>query len=169
MKLFWIINLFLFQASWLCAAFFTEYANQIMPLLLIIHFALSPTRIKDLRLLMLVPIGLIADKFQLELGVFSAGDSFFPIWLLMLWIMFIISLNHSLRWLDNRSIPTLMLIGAIGGASSYWGGIKAGVLVPLLPTSSVVFSLILVWTLLLPVFVILKRYVNQPANAHVLR
>lgn len=169
MKLFWIINLFLFQASWLCAAFFTEYANQIMPLLIIAHFALSPTRIKDLRLLMLVPIGLIADKFQLELGIFSAGDNFFPLWLLMLWVMFIVSLNHSLRWLDNCSVPILMLVGAMGGASSYWGGIKAGVLIPLLPTSNVVLSLILVWALLLPVFVILKRYVNQTAKAHVLR
>lgn len=162
MKLFWVINLVLFQASWLCAAFFTDYANVIMPTLLLVHFVLSPTRRQDLRLLMLVPIGLIADKLQLEMGVFDAGDGFFPVWLLFLWVMFIISLNHSLRWLDNRSVLTLVLVGAIGGASSYWGGIKAGVLVPLMPTSTVLFSLIVVWALLLPAFVILKRYVNRP-------
>jgi len=165
MKRFWITNLILFQACWLCAAFFTEYAALVMPLLLALHFMLSPSRRKDLLLLLLLPIGFLADKIQLELGVFSVGESFFPFWLLLLWAMFLISLNHGLSWLDNRSLLTLVLIGALGGASSYWGGIKAGVIDPLMSDAAVWLSLMLVWGCLLPLFVTLKRHIFQHSRA----
>lgn len=161
MKRFWIINLVLFQASWACAALFNSHAYWVMPILFIVHVALSPTRKQDLKLLALVPIGLMADKVQLDLGIFSAGDGFFPFWLLMMWVMFVMSLNHSLSWLDNRSAITLMIIGAIGGTSSYWGGIKAGVIQPLLSSDDVAIFLLLVWSLLLPTMVYLKRYLTH--------
>ncbi|MGF1752065.1 DUF2878 domain-containing protein [Vibrio makurazakiensis] len=157
MKRFWIINLVLFQVCWFCAAFLTQHAAPLMFTLMAIHFYLSPTRKEDAYLLLLVPIGFAADKLQLELGVFSVGSGFFPFWLLMMWSMFLISLNHSLSWLNNRSVITLMVIGAIGGTSSYWGGVKAGVIEPLLATEYVTLSLMTVWAIILPIFVCLKK------------
>jgi hypothetical protein len=78
--------------------------------------------------------------------------------------MFIISLNHSLRWLDNRSILTLVLLGAIGGTSSYWGGIESGAIEALQTNRDTVVILMLNWALLLPTLVIFKRrlYQTQP-------
>jgi hypothetical protein len=164
MKRFWIINLALFQACWICAAFFTTHANWVMPIAILLNFALSPTRSKDLRLLALVPLGLMVDKILLDLGIFNAGEGFFPTWLALLWIMFIISLNHSLRWLDNRSILTLVLLGAIGGTSSYWGGVESGAIEALQTNRDTVVILMLNWALLLPTLVIFKRrlYQTQP-------
>ena len=156
MRSFWVINLMLFQASWLCAALFTQQAALVMPLLLIAHFVLSPTRRQDLKVLLLVPIGIVVDKCQLELGVFSAGNDFFPLWLVYLWAMFILSLNHSLSWLDNCSLFSLVILGAAGGSSSYWGGIASGALGTQLSTLNVVLSLMAVWALLLPVLVKVK-------------
>lgn len=161
MKPFWIINLVIFQASWLCAAFFTEYSTPLMLALFGIHFLLSPTRKGDAYLMLLVPIGVLADKFQLELGVFSVGNQFFPVWLLMLWSLFLVSLNHSLSWLNNCPVFILMVIGALGGTSSYWGGIKAGVIEPLLSTEQVILSLMIVWAVLLPTLVYLKRVLDN--------
>jgi hypothetical protein len=161
MKRFWIINLVIFQAAWLCAAFFNEQSTPLMLALFALHFLLSPTRKEDACLLLLVPIGLLADKFQLELGVFSVGNEFFPFWLLMMWSLFLISLNHSLSWLNNRSVLILMIIGGLGGTSSYWGGIQAGVIEPLRSTEQVIFSLMMVWAFLLPTFVYLKRLLDN--------
>lgn len=156
MKQFWIINLVLFQLSWLCAAFFTPYANLVIPLVIVVHFYLSPSLNSDLRLLMLLPVGVIADALQIQLGVFNAGTPFFPPWLLMIWVMFIVSLNHSLRWLDNCSSVVLIIIGSLGGASSYWGAMKAGVLIPMMDDITLL-PIAMVWGVLLPIFVKLKR------------
>ncbi|MCG7497866.1 DUF2878 domain-containing protein [Vibrio sp. Of7-15] len=164
MKSFWVINLVLFQASWLCAAVFTDIAHIVMPMLLMVHFGLSPIRRKDLKVLMLLPLGLIIDKGLLVLGIFNAGDGFFPLWLGYLWIMFILSLNHSLKWLGDRSLIFLILIGALGGSSSYWGGIKLGVLESELSTFYVVTSLMVVWGGLLPILVRLQTYVIEDRN-----
>jgi hypothetical protein len=169
MRLFWIINLVLFQASWFCAAFFTQYANQVMPLLLIVHFLLSPTRLRDFRLLILLPIGILADKFQMEIGMFGAGEGIFPLWLLLLWAMFILSLNHSLAWLQGRSITFLAIVGAFGGTSSYWAGIQAGVIEPLMPMTMVLFCLVLVWAFVLPLLVNAKSVINPPFKVKAMR
>ncbi|OEF08473.1 DUF2878 domain-containing protein [Vibrio genomosp. F10] len=162
MQRFWIINLVIFQASWFCAAFLNQHAGPLMAGLLVVHFLLSPTKKKDLNLLLLLPVGLAADKLQLHLGVFSVGSEFFPMWLLLIWIMFIISLNHSLSWLNRFSSLPLAVIGALGGTASYWGGIKAGVIEPLLPAHQVILSLMLVWAILMPTFVLLRRKIERP-------
>ena len=72
MKRFWIINLVLFQSTWVSSAFFTEQAVFIAPLLVALHFLLSPTRRDDLRVLLLLPIGLLLDSLMIGLGAFSA-------------------------------------------------------------------------------------------------
>ncbi|MEZ8823967.1 DUF2878 domain-containing protein [Vibrio amylolyticus] len=174
MKQFWITNLVLFQACWLCAAFLpSAIAGPLMVTLCAIHFWLSPTRREDAIILALVPLGLVADAIQLSLGVFEAGNTFFPFWLLMMWVMFTISLNHSLKWLSHCPPVALILIGAIGGTASYWGGIKAGVIEPLLATHMVILSLALVWAIVIPTFVRLRRQLmlsaqqpNPPSKPH---
>jgi hypothetical protein len=164
MKPFWIINLVLFQASWFSAAFLTQHAWLIMSAIVVLHFILSPTRKRDFAILALVPIGIVADKLQLHLGVFTVGNGFFPAWLVLLWVMFTVSLNHSLNWLSRFSLPALGLIGAIGGSSSYWAGIQAGVIEPLMSPSTVLLSLVIVWATLLPTFVLLKKRLERPVR-----
>ena len=168
MKSFWLINVLLFQSSWLCGAFFTQYANLVNPILLIGHFVLTPTRKQDAKLLSLVPLGLLIDFVQMKMGVFSItsvdsdpNSSFLPLWLVFIWIMFVLSLNHSLRWLTRCSPPILVVIGALGGASSYLAGIKAGALQSSVSDTFLFVSLLLAWGVLLPTLVWLKiRFFN---------
>lgn len=156
MKNFWLINLVLFQLTWFCAAFYTAWAAVVIPLLIVLHFVLSPSPLRDIKVLALLPVGVLIDKMLFELGVFDAGAGIFPLWLLLLWVMFLLSLNHSLAWLQRCSIFTLSLIGAIGGSGSYFGGVQAGALTALMPISHMLVILMVTWALLLPMLLKLR-------------
>jgi hypothetical protein len=174
MKRFWIINLVLFQATWVSSAFFTEQAVFIAPLLVALHFFLSPTRRDDFRVLLLLPIGLLLDSLMIGLGTFSAhpniaNQTWFPVWLACLWVMFIISFNHSLNWIMKCPKVILFLLGFVGGTSSYWGGIKAGALQSTWPDVWVLSTLAVSWGLVIPLLVVGYSYLNKPNMAETTR
>lgn len=170
MKQFWIINLVLFQATWVCSAFFTAQAPFVTPLIVAVHFLLSPTRSSDLKILVLLPVGLLLDSLLLHFGVFAvdseiANQSWFPAWLICLWIMFLISFNHSLNWLLKCSKVILFFIGFVAGTGSYWGGIKTGALLTTWPDTSVLAALAISWGFLLPLLVAAYSNLVQPKMA----
>jgi hypothetical protein len=167
MKRFWIINFLLFQTSWFCAAFYTEHASLMMLALLGLHFCFSPTRLADIKVLLLVGVGLVVDNLHLTLGTFSAQAALFPVWLALLWCVFVISLNHSLQWLINKPLWLIALLGGVGGTSSYMGGVKAGALQSSLPTEWLVAVLFVAWGLLFPMLVLLYRYLQPLAQSAV--
>lgn len=157
MKRFWIINLVLFQASWFSAAFLTVNANIILAALLGVHFLLSPSAKKDLAVLPLALIGIAVDIFHFNIGSFSSQLGGFPLWLALLWSLFVISFNHSLSWLVNKPIWLLMAFGAVGGTSSYWAGMQAGALQSGLQDATLIASLALSWGLLFPLLIVSYR------------
>ncbi len=162
MKKFWLINLCLFQASWYTAALLTDYATVVILGLLLLHFALSPSSKADFRLLLLLPIGILADALQIRMigsfsGTAAASIAGFPLWLLYLWAMLLVSLNHSLSGLEKLSLPLLALVGAVAGAGSYYAGVELGALQT--SWSSVAFLGMTgaVWAGLLPALVFGRR------------
>ncbi|MHA7878531.1 MAG: DUF2878 domain-containing protein [Saccharospirillum sp.] len=48
-----------------------------------------------------------------------------PVWLIGLWLMFPLTLAHSLAWLNNR-LWLQVVFGALGGGGSYLAGAKLG-------------------------------------------
>jgi hypothetical protein len=161
MKLFWIINLVLFQASWVAAAFYTSYAAMVIGLLIAIHIYLSPSRISDVKLLILVIPGILADTLHIQAGTFSAGNNLFPLWLILLWCMFIMSLNHSLKWLANKKLYWASLFGGVGGTSSYLGGVKTGALSTIMPLETTALILACSWAVLFPLIILGYRYIQE--------
>lgn len=161
MKHFWIINLVLFQASWAAAAWYTEQATIIIACLLLLHFVCSPSAKFDANLLLLGLIGIAADGLQLVLGTFYSPNSVFPVWLILLWAMFIISLNHCLHWLTHLRTWQLVCVGALGGSLSYWAGIQSGALQTHWPIPWVITSLMLNWGIILPLLVYGYRLLLQ--------
>ena len=158
MKWFWLINLGLFQASWLVAAFLTEYAAPIIFAFICLNFYLSPSPKTDIKLLALIGVGVCVDSLHFYIGTFKADASFFPIWLIMLWAMFSISFNHSFIWFTKQTYWILALVGAVGGTLSYWGGIKAGALSNShLSTSTSLIYLALSWAIVFPLLVKVYR------------
>ncbi|MCL9782370.1 DUF2878 domain-containing protein [Vibrio sp. S4M6] len=175
MKPFWFTNFLLFQASWFSAAFYTQHAAWLISGFLLVHFLLSQNKWADLKLFPLALFGACLDKLHLFIGTFSNSvpftpiDTFFPLWLILLWLMFVVTLNHSLSWLINKSLPIVIGFGACGGTLSYWAGIQAGALSYSWPITLLIPTLILSWGILFPLLVFGVRYLSPISDLKLLR
>ncbi|MDN4501048.1 DUF2878 domain-containing protein [Alteromonadaceae bacterium BrNp21-10] len=160
MSTFWIINALLFQIAWWISALFPAQAT--MPLLgiLLLHFVLSTQRKSDLRLLLLAPIGWLVDGALIYFEVLQTSHHNVPIWLMLLWGVFILTLNHSLQWLHRVKLLWLALLGALFGSISYVGAIKLGTLNTTMPLNIVAILLGCIWFLLLPILVGLTQIIS---------
>ena len=154
MKRFWLINLVLFQATWFVSAIYTDRAWPCLIAIVLLHLLLSPTIKEDIRLLILLPIGVAVDKVLIDLGVFHTSAEVFPLWLMLIWVMFIISFNHSLKWLMAMPLALSALIGAIAGPLSYRLGAEIGALEWGVGELNGLLILSAVWAVLLPSLVI---------------
>lgn len=76
-----------------------------------------------------------------------------PLWIVMLWALFAITLNSSLAWLKGR-LPVAAVFGAVGGPLAYWGGVRLGALVFVEPLPAVI-ALAVGWAVLTPLLVVL--------------
>lgn len=161
MKLpFWIINAIIFQLAWLCAALLTEQASALIFGLLILHFLLTPSPKQDVKLLLLAPMGWALDALLIHYQVFYPIALQLPIWLALLWCVFILSLGHSLTWLGRISIPWLSLIGALCGSLSYYSAIRLGVFETKQALPNLLVILSVCWAIYLPVFICLTNRLN---------
>ena len=90
-----------------------------------LHGLFSPQRRRDLRLLPLALAGCLLDALLWQLGLFEFAAGF-PVWLVLLWLGFALTLAHGLRWLVVLPRWQQALIGGAGGASSYLSGAAMG-------------------------------------------
>jgi hypothetical protein len=157
MPKFWITNGVLFQAAWFTAALLTDYSVAIIGVIIFLHFCLSDNPSADAKLLLLAPIGWIADYTLINYQIFADTDGGFPIWLALIWCMFIMSLNHSLGWLNKINLALASLIGAVGGASSYAAAIRFDVLQTTLPWTEFLLTVGLTWAILTPTLLVLGQ------------
>lgn len=131
-----VINFVAFQLIWLAAVL--GAAKQIVwPCIvftaLFAAWQLSPKQRhpNDSRLLLIaLPIGLVADSFWQISGLVqyaSAGplSPLAPIWIMMLWVAFALTFNHSLAWLKSK-LWLAALFGLFGSPLSYWAGSRLG-------------------------------------------
>jgi len=96
-------------------------------------------------------VGLLVDGTLHQVGFITFTVTRFPIpfWLMIIWLGLAITPHHSLAWLQNRPILS-MLFGALGGPAAYWAGVNLGAASfswPLLPS---LFTLSLIWSFLWP-------------------
>ncbi|EWH09404.1 hypothetical protein DS2_12749 [Catenovulum agarivorans DS-2] len=151
-KKFWLVNLVLFQLCWLLAAFYQQQATWVMLLVVAIHFVLSPIKKLDLKVLPLAFVGIVLDQVFtfFDVLIFANSPAVLPVWLMLLWVSFSWCLNHSLNWLIHIPIAYVMLLGAIFGPISYFGGLSLGTFET--GTSQALFVTIysLAWAVFLP-------------------
>ena len=112
-----------FNLYWLLAVKWQQPGPLLLMLLL--HFLFSPRRRQDWRLIPVALAGCLLDILLWLLGLFQFPSGF-PLWLLLLWCGFALTLSHGLRWL--RPLPRWQqaLFGMVGGASSYVAGAAMG-------------------------------------------
>lgn len=87
-----------------------------------------------------------------------------PLWISALWVNFVLTLNHSMKWLRGRLVVAAVF-GAIGGPLSYWAGVRLGAAQWV---ADPVFALSLIgiaWALVTPALISLPpaRVQEQPA------
>lgn len=130
-----IINFLALQINWF-VAIYGAAKGVIWPCILItawfVFWQLNPKRRhpNDIRLILLViPIGLILDSLWQHLNLVEFVSSplapITPIWLMMLWISFALTFNHSMSWLKPKP-GFAALLGIACAPMSYWGGSRLG-------------------------------------------
>tara|TARA_B100000767_G_scaffold49864_1_gene44901 strand:- start:403 stop:915 length:513 start_codon:yes stop_codon:yes gene_type:complete len=169
--IFKIINFVLFQAAWFICVLGASYNQTYLALtlsiiILLIHFSLIKKRMLDVKLIIIAGlIGLLFDGALLNFDLIIYNDPglpypFTPIWIVMLWMTFAMTLNHSLAWLSQKYYLSI-LFGAIGGPLAYIAGEKLGA-ITLLSTNSII-TLSVGWALITPILLIIANKLNKNA------
>jgi hypothetical protein len=133
------LNFAVFQTGWwacvLGAAHDRAAAGSLFAVLVVAaHVALVARPLCELKLVAIaLLIGVVWDSALLMSGWLDFRSGFFlpgmaPHWILALWALLAITLNHSLAWLQGR-LAVAALLGAIAGPMAYWGGVQLGAVV----------------------------------------
>ncbi len=167
-----IINAVVFQIGWfICVLYGNLWAGLFTGLTLVLHFVYSPIKGRDLVALGLsLAIGFVHDAVLLgeSLIHFTETRDTSPLWVLCVWALLGINLNHSLRWVYER--PWIgAVLGAICGPLSYLAGerlssaswLSTNLLVDVVPV------LVVMWALVLPIHRWLSQLILQRFVAYV--
>lgn len=127
-----VINIILFQSAWFATVI--SVANSLESLaitsvlaVLGLHLYLVKDKSREVLLILIVGlIGFFVDSSLIIGNVFSASgtlgvENFAPVWLIMLWMLFAITINHSLAWLkENYTLAGVL--GATFAPVAYYVG-----------------------------------------------
>lgn len=165
-----IINALVFQIGWfICVLYGSLWAGLFTGLILVGHFLYTPRRRDDvIALTVAALIGLAHDAILLGCGLiqFAETQSMSPLWVLCVWILLGINLNHSLRWVYERPWVGAIL-GAICGPFSYLAGERLSSAQWTSPMAEVVPLLVIMWSLVLPIHRWLSQRISQRFVAYV--
>lgn len=157
----WFTNAGFFYLGWLICMHQAKgphpYLGPLAVLgILIYHFIVTKDRWADAILcLSLALLGTIIDTIYILTGVFSfeGGYNHFPsiapLWITSIWMLYAISINHSLSWM-RYNILLAAGMGAGGAISSYIVGVKLGAAHPLLGPYASLIVVGCIWAVITP-------------------
>ena len=166
-----MINFILFQVGWFACVISASKQLEWLALLSIgaviaIHLFLVKDRISEIQLILIAGIiGLLLDSSLIALGVFTPASNFgfhgmAPLWLGGMWMLFGITINHSLRWLDQRYIIAALL-GFLFAPIAYLAGQRLGAL-SFPPDQPQLISLLTIgacWLLVTPLLLLSSKFI----------
>ena len=158
-----LINAGLFQLGWFACVL---GGNSLWLLLaggaLLAHLLWISRSLAQVRLIAVVCVlGSTVDSLLLNAGVFAFKQPgvLIPFWLVLLWALLAITLNHFLAW-TAKPLWRAILLGAIGGPLSYYAGQRLGAVqfpMGLWPT---LLGLSLLWAGLFPLLSTCSRWLR---------
>ena len=172
-----LINFILFQVGWFCCVISAARQLEWLALLsigtvIVIHLFLVKDRVSELQLILVAGMtGLLLDSTLITLGVFTPTSNFSyhgiaPLWLVGMWMLFGMTLNHSLRWLYQRYVLAA-LMGFVFAPIAYLAGQRLGAIT--FPTDgSPLISLLIIgacWMLVAPLLLLSSKFIYSP-NFH---
>ena len=167
-KYFAWINFLWFQIIWLIAVVYHQQAIALLIASLCLHFLLTPTRYADLlNLLAISALGSCADTFLTVLGIliFPEPLFFIPLWLVLLWCHFALTLSHGMGWLLKLPFYAQILFGAVFGTLSYYSGAQIGTVNLHNNLLLSLTALCIAWGLLLPIYITVVKYNRRAEGA----
>lgn len=173
-----LVNIAIFQVGWFACVISMSAQLQWVAVMAVfvsiaIHLLLSPSSAHDFRLVIFAGIiGLVVDSLLISQHIFvpshSGTPNFAPPWLVGLWMLFGITLNHSMKWFNNHLLLAA-LAGLIFAPLAYWAGERFEVL-QIAPGAETQFVSLLIigacWFVLTPMLLLASRRlktVNLPA------
>mgnify|MGYP000978026913 CR=1 FL=1 len=166
-----LVNFSLFQLGWFVCILGASWnqlyvALGLSSLILLVHLHITNYKNNDLKLLVFSGfIGFLFDGALQYNGMIlynNPGWNFplTPLWIVMLWLLFSVTLNHSLAWLRQK-IYISILFGALGGPLAYIAGEKLGAITLLSSNSIIILSI--GWAFITPVLLIIANRLNRNA------
>lgn len=156
---FIIANALIFQLGWfVCIVLGSVWALAFTLAVLAVHFVLCSRRTEDaIAVVLAVTLGLMHDLLLLHGGYIQFVESaqFPPLWLICLWALLGITLNHSLIWIYSRPRWS-SLLGAIAAPLSYLAGVGLSSAQWSSPLHEVLPIIALLWLVILPLHRILS-------------
>ena len=131
-----LVNFILFQFGWFVVVMAAANRIEIVSIIVVINIlavhAIVVGNFKTEMLLVVVTgcIGFVVDSILIALEVFSVVGSvgiegLAPVWLVALWMLFAITINHSLNWVRGHYLIA-SLLGLVFAPVAYYGGHKLG-------------------------------------------
>jgi Protein of unknown function (DUF2878) len=118
--------------------------------LLVANVLLSRQRHADLQMMVvLLAVGVCIDGTLQAAGFFSFRHEGVPIplWLAVIWLALAALPHHSLNWMKERPLLSV-LFGALGGPLAYWAGVRLGAATFHLPLLTSLSLLAAIWAAL---------------------
>lgn len=160
-----LINFFMFQTGWIisvvaAATGIAHIGLVTVLLILVLHFMLANDwRSEAWLLVTAIAIGMVFDSllvsFNLlayENGIIIPGTA--PYWIIGMWALFAITLNHSLAWFQQHTVIAV-LAGAVFGPLAYVAGQSLGAVTIVSNTALIVLAL--GWAVFFPLLSLLAR------------
>ena len=158
-----LINAGLFQLGWFACVL---GGNSLWLLLaggaLLAHLLWVSRSLAQVRLIAVVCVlGSTVDNLLLNAGVFAFKQPgvLIPFWLVLLWALLAITLNHCLAW-TAKPLWRAILLGAIGGPLSYYAGQRLGAVQFPLGLWPTLLGLSLLWAGLFPLLSTCSRWLR---------
>ena len=110
-------------------------------------------------------MGFLFDGFLLksELVLYTNHGwsySITPLWIIVLWMGFAITLNSSLSWLKKK-IKLSALFGAIGGPLAYLAGEKLEAVTLMTPIA--IIAIVIGWAIITPLLILISNKISKNA------
>ncbi len=171
----WIKYLFksaLFYEGWVfciqCAARCHPAAGvYVIGLIILLLFLMSENKLADLVIVITISfVGSLTDTIYAMSGIlkyncpFKAFPLIAPYWVISLWALFATLLREGFGWLYGKWGRALLL-GAIGGTSSYLASVRLGAAEWGISVHLGMLILAIVWSLLMPFCVWFSQYVGK--------
>ena len=166
-----LVNYVLFQSLWAVTIYAVTVGNNWLGptgllAVLIVHYRFSKTFKADLLLACLaVLLGLTVETTLVQFHILDYAQplpfkQIAPLWTLILWANFALTMNGCLQWLQGKHFSAAIL-GALGAPLSYYAGIQLNAATTGVTVTMMLAVIAAIYALITPALLLLAAWCRQ--------